>query len=475
MGLVQIPVFAVQPNDEATKNEVEQGLVPQSTPVFQQHQTTVTIEPTQQKAEDELRPLNSYTLASGEVLQNKKFAAESSISPKDIKTAAEKPTLEQRKKEREEMMKDLFEKNDFDYPKEIDEIIRLHEKGRDLNARKFILLAGPAGTGKTTMAAAIAKKLGFKEIEQIKGPFLTDRYQNGGEHNLKQHFDRLMERYPCALVIDEIEALLNKHDQQNNGDNNILRAFWTKLDECNDLGIMVIATSNYTAKDLPGPIQSRFDIYKVEFPHDEQRKKIINFHLEHYKKKEKIDWEKGVKTQLLPAKKKNTSQLISSIFFPTIISKTKNFSTRLLKRLVGEAAISACLRDNIQPVITVQDFMQAIPKVEKNHENLKDSKTWGQWWDKNYKFVIGTGVAIGTGATSTYFAYKQLQLGNKSHNLNVTNSTETSIMHTFNRIISYWNTFVAIRGLNKGTIKEEWVKDDLKKFWDSVSSDKNKK
>jgi hypothetical protein len=338
------------------------------------------------------------------------YVVNEGFSPEALKEMRDEEFFEKVSKEQEEIYLQVL----LDCPKDIKDIITLHKKNKRRKALNNILLFGPSRTGKTTIAKAFAYACNLP-CRFISAQFLCNTYQNGGESNLKEIFDQVVEKAPCVLVVDEFETLLNKHDKPNTGDQNILRAFWSIVDECAKHKIYVVCTLNQ-ATELPATISSRFPaVFKVDLPNEVQTKKVIKFYLEREKKNQNVMCDQEVCKQL--EEKCSYSDSVKNLFVSSIISKSKGFSHRMLESLVEYASIAADLRDSSTPVITVQDFYNAVPKVKELHKDAISKKTWGQWCRENHKFLIGTGITVAAIGISAYFAYKSYKLGEKTRDL----------------------------------------------------------
>jgi transitional endoplasmic reticulum ATPase len=96
------------------------------------------------------------------------------------------------------------------------------------SARRFgvdpptgLLLAGPPGTGKTTIAKVLAAQA-RSSFYPISGADVTSKWVGESERNIRQLFDRARENRPSIVFIDEIDAIagrrgeLQAHDSQVN-------------------------------------------------------------------------------------------------------------------------------------------------------------------------------------------------------------------------------------------------------------------
>lgn len=106
--------------------------------------------------------------------------------------------------------------------KQIDELKRLVEmplrrpevfKRYGLTPPRGLLLFGPPGTGKTTLAFSAASAcVRPASIEIISGPELTSSLHGGTERALRKVFARARRNSPSVVIIDEIDALAPHRD-----------------------------------------------------------------------------------------------------------------------------------------------------------------------------------------------------------------------------------------------------------------------
>lgn len=78
-----------------------------------------------------------------------------------------------------------------------------------------ILLYGPAGTGKTMIAKAIAKETGAS-FYSIKTSDLLSKWFGESEGNIKKLFEEARSKPRAVIFLDEVEALTKTRDRNNN-------------------------------------------------------------------------------------------------------------------------------------------------------------------------------------------------------------------------------------------------------------------
>ncbi len=100
-------------------------------------------------------------------------------------------------------------------PEEIKQLIAnlKHPSTNQQIIPRRLLLLGPPGVGKTTLAKAIAKEIG-RPYYFIEAPFLLDEYKNSGIQNLLQEIKPILQRgKPCVIIIDELTELTDQYNK----------------------------------------------------------------------------------------------------------------------------------------------------------------------------------------------------------------------------------------------------------------------
>jgi transitional endoplasmic reticulum ATPase len=135
-----------------------------------------------------------------------------------------------------------------------------------------ILLYGPAGTGKTMLARALATEIGGS-MREIRTPEILDKWLGASERNIKRIF-REARRYrvPTVMLFDEFDSIISYAGAGNDSGSQAINAVAGIFkQEMNDLiehnpNVIVVATTNFPdVIDESLTRSGRFDI-KIEIP-----------------------------------------------------------------------------------------------------------------------------------------------------------------------------------------------------------------
>lgn len=151
---------------------------------------------------------------------------------------------------------------------------------------KGILLYGPKGTGKTTLARAMAGESDVAFFQTSAAEFKGPR-TGESEANIKRIFERARKYAPAIIFIDEIDAIGRKRDGSDPRTESMLTVLFTQMDGFlgadSNRPVFVLAATNYgaTAEDdgigsLDEALLRRFDnqIY-VDLPNESEREQYI--------------------------------------------------------------------------------------------------------------------------------------------------------------------------------------------------------
>lgn len=204
---------------------------------------------------------------------------------------------------------------------------------------KRLLLVGKPGTGKTTLAKAIAIKCGY-DYYLVEAPFLLNEYKNSGPQNLlREIYPLLQSGRKVVVILDELTELTDRYKKENDSDATVAAALWILLDSCAQYdNVFFIGTSNKEKKDLPAQLQSRFDedIITIYMPNDVARNRMFQYFLKHERHK------------------------IDAAFLRYLVKKTDGRSAREIEKLVCKAIQFANVRTPRRYTVTCKDFERAL-------------------------------------------------------------------------------------------------------------------
>lgn len=143
-----------------------------------------------------------------------------------------------------------------------------------------ILFHGPAGTGKTMMAKALANATDVSFLP-VRATKLIGEFVGDGARSIHQLYEKAEELSPCIIFIDEFDAIaLNRSYQEIRGDvAEIVNALLTEMDGIDEReGVCTIAATNML-NTLDSAIRSRFE-EEIEFtlPTLRERFKILKLY-----------------------------------------------------------------------------------------------------------------------------------------------------------------------------------------------------
>ncbi|KAH8271895.1 hypothetical protein KR044_009911, partial [Drosophila immigrans] len=232
-----------------------------------------------------------------------------------------------------------------------------------LSLPRGLLLYGPPGCAKTSIAKCLAKEAHMSFIATSAAEVYSP-YVGCAERFVAQLFNTARKHAPCLIFLDEIDALVGRRTVTNGtgGGSVQLRILSTLLTEMDGIvsvagqqHILVVAATNRPdmlddALLRPG----RFDkLIHVPAPDLESRLALLQLHSQQMPFDEQVELDK-------------------------IAARTERFSGADLCNLCNEAAIEAFQRDSDACRIELQDFETVLSR-------LKSSLTQGQI-DSYYKF-----------------------------------------------------------------------------------------
>ena len=177
-----------------------------------------------------------------------------------------------------------------DIVKKITEIIsnplNYYQAYKEINTLpiKGILLCGPPGCGKTTLAYSIGGEFQIP-FYKITGPDIISSLSGESEQIIRNLFNSVIENAPSILFIDEIETILGRREQANKEmERRIVAQIMTCIDDINDKQLselnapvfVIGATSKPEFIDSSMRRSGRFDVeIHIGFPSIEMREEMI--------------------------------------------------------------------------------------------------------------------------------------------------------------------------------------------------------
>ncbi len=156
----------------------------------------------------------------------------------------------------------------------------LNNTGASARIKNCILLHGPPGTGKSTIAQVLPRLCGWDVVYAGGGDFRT-AYQGSGKAKIDAFFAEVDKRGHAVAFIDEIDGTTSK--LQPNGstqeDGRTIKAFLTALDQRrHDKGSWTIFTTNHIDM-VDDAFRRRCIVIEIPLPHYAGRKRIIDKYL----------------------------------------------------------------------------------------------------------------------------------------------------------------------------------------------------
>ena len=219
---------------------------------------------------------------------------------------------------------------------------------------KGIMIVGMPGCGKSLAAKATAKLFEIPLVRLDVGRLLG-KYIGESEENMRRAL-RLSEAIsPCVLWIDEIEKAFSGVGGSGGGSDVTTRLFgqfltWMQEKENT---VFIVATANDISKIPPEFLRKgRFDeLFYVDFPNKEERRKILEIHL-----KKRNKWNKDL-------------DLIS------IVQKTEGYNGADLEAIVKDAIENCFIRymhDEIaSDRLTTEDLLEAQSHIKSISATLQ--------------------------------------------------------------------------------------------------------
>ncbi|BDB98728.1 AAA family ATPase [Saccharolobus caldissimus] len=215
-----------------------------------------------------------------------------------------------------------------DVKNRLEEIVKIVQEGRTYG----VILFGPPGTGKTTLAKALANKLGWAYFE-LRPSKILSKWYGESEFLLDTFFDQVEANTPAVVFIDELDSLaMSRQDDLHEVTHRLVNIMLMRLQDLHDknLRVLVIGATNVPQEiDEAFLRPGRFDeIIYVPLPDEKSREEI---------------WKGYIKRD--------------GIDYALLAKRSERFSPADIKNIVDKV-----LSRNVNP--TTEDFLSEIDKYK---------------------------------------------------------------------------------------------------------------
>jgi transitional endoplasmic reticulum ATPase len=207
-----------------------------------------------------------------------------------------------------------------------------------------LLLAGPPGTGKTTVAKVLAAQA-RASFYPISGADVISKWVGDSERNIRQLFDRARENRPSIVFIDEIDAIAGRRGESLGVHDSHVNQLLAEIDGLGgQRGVFVVGATNRPDQLDPALLRGG-RLSRTIFlglPDETGRLAMLKLH-----------------TARMPTVGVRLDELAAA---------TDGFSPADLKSLAQEAALAAMTRtsqtEEEAPSVTPEDFVEAIARLQ---------------------------------------------------------------------------------------------------------------
>lgn len=220
---------------------------------------------------------------------------------------------------------------------------------------KSLLIVGPTGSGKTSLASAIANTLDQPSFFYDSWD-LVGRWRNSAGVNIRKIFNNIQQDQPQTIVIDNLESVIVRHNDGGDNGVHVLGGFLDMFERC-ESSVTVIGITNNNVS-IPWKLRYRFwNIIDPKLPNAEQREQAFAYHM----KQEAEDLQKDLRIRYAPA-----------VTAAILAQKTSGLDYYTLQNIVSEMCEGAWVRQhaarqsqsNQETVVEMKDAMKSIDAIK---------------------------------------------------------------------------------------------------------------
>lgn len=261
------------------------------------------------------------------------------------------------------------------------------------------ILEGPPGTGKTTLAYAIAHMLNYP-IVFIPATSLLGHFRNETSNNIEKFLqEQTVDGLLKVIILDELHKLFEHHANDHADDSQSAAAFWLAIDKIEKYNpnIIIIGTANSVTK-LPPEIKSRFSGKIIRMSLLDKKQKIRTF-------KQSIAHDKSVKIDAS----------VNNAFIIKMLQQIENCSLRDVQLIIDSAkmfyyAEQCTIKTESPIVLTCTHFKRALDQLQAESQVLQES-----FAEKIYEKIKKWGIPLSAAVNILIFIKESKLLLNYSH------------------------------------------------------------